>query len=68
MREEELAHVRMRAEEAGLHLDDARLDRAAHLMRAFAGMIEELEKIDVEPTDLALETFDPSWSERERTR
>jgi hypothetical protein len=63
-----LAVVRMRAEEAGLQLDDARLAALAASLREFAVMMEALERIEIDPTDLALEPYDPAWPEGERGR
>jgi hypothetical protein len=58
----------MRAEEAGLQLDDGRLGALAESLREFAGMMESLECFEMDPTDLALEPFDPAWPEGKRGR
>jgi hypothetical protein len=65
---DELAMVRMRAEEAGLQLNDDRLAQLAELLRDFARMMQAIEMIEIDPTDLALEPYDPAWTEGERGR
>ena len=63
MESDVLAGVRMRAEAAGLNLDDERLGKLADLLVEFERMTASLEGIEVDPTDLALGLYDPAWQE-----
>lgn len=58
-----LMEVRFRAHSAGLDLDNERLEQLAEALHEFNDMLEVLDRIEVNPTDLALETYDPTWSE-----
>lgn len=63
---EELSGLRIRAEGVGLTLDDERLGLLAASLREFGEMTTSLERIEVDPTDLALEPFDPAWPDEGR--
>lgn len=58
-----LTEVRLRARSAGLDLDDERLELLAESLQEFNDMLRVLDRIEVNPTDLALETYDPEWTE-----
>lgn len=68
MEADDLAAVRIRAEAAGLNLDDTRLAMLAELLQEFMEMMSAIDRIEIDPSDLALEPFDPAWSEGERAR
>lgn len=65
---DDLAAVRVRATAAGLDLDDERLRILAESMEGVREMIETIERIEINPVDLALETYEPAWSDGERRR
>jgi uncharacterized membrane protein YqiK len=65
---DDLAAVRIRAEAAGLNLDDTRLAMLAELLQEFMEMMSAIDRIEIDPSDLALELFDPAWSKGERAR
>ena len=64
----DLEAVRARADAAGLVLDDERLGVLAELLQEFSEMTDALKQVEIEPTNLALEPFDPAWPGGEDAR
>lgn len=62
----ELNMVRARAEAAGLDLDEERLGLLVDSLRGFMTMMDAVEQVEIDPTDLALEPFDPAWPAGDR--
>lgn len=68
MTEDDLVAARVRATAAGLDLDEARLRILAESLEGVREMIETIEQVDIDPLDLALETYEPAWPSMERGR
>lgn len=60
--------IRMRARDAGLSLDDERLAALAEAWPGVEAMTTTIERVEIDPLDLALEPFDPAWGDLERRR
>lgn len=61
--ERQMEEVEVLARVVGLRMDVKRLEHLAAAMEGATRMIEMLERLEIEPTDLALDPFDPSWPE-----
>lgn len=48
---------------AGLDMDEERLGRLVESIEQAASMAATMERMAIEPTDLALEPFDAAWPE-----
>lgn len=60
--------IRMRAEDAGLVLDEDRLAVLADLWPGVEAMVAAMEQVAIDPLDLGLGTFDAAWNDLERRR
>lgn len=65
---DDLAVMRARATAAGLDLDGERLRILAESMEDVRELIGTIERIEINPVDLALETYEPAWWDGERGR
>lgn len=65
---DDLGSLRARAAAVGLALDDERLARLAQAMPGVEAMVAAMERVAIDPSDLALEAFDPAWPGKGRVR
>jgi ribosomal protein L12E/L44/L45/RPP1/RPP2 len=63
MTEDDLTAVRVRAAAAGLELDEDRIRILAASLEGVQEMMETMEWIEIDPLDLALDAYQPAWSE-----
>lgn len=68
MTEDDLTAVRLRAAAAGLDLDEDRIRILAASLAGVREMIETMERIEIDPLDLALDAYQPAWPDGERGR
>lgn len=68
MTEDDLTAVRLRAAAAGLDLDEDRIRILAASLEGVREMIETMERIEIDPLDLALDAYQPAWPDGERGR
>lgn len=68
MTEDDLTAVRLRATAAGLDLDEDRIRILAASLEGVREMIETMERIEIDPLDLALDAYQPAWPDGERGR
>lgn len=68
MTEEMLERARVRAAAVGLELSDERLRILSGSLEGVKAMVAAMERVEIDPTDLALEPFDPAWPDEEGAR
>ncbi len=68
MTEDDLTAVRVRAAAAGLDLDEDRIRILTESLEGVREMIERIARIEIDPLDLALDAYQPAWTDGERGR